>query len=62
MSQRKDGALRADAWDDGHVLDALILKEKNWSMQEIAVFLGRTRNSVIGTVNRVKNETDKSEE
>jgi transcriptional regulator len=62
MTQRKDGVPRADLWDDGHVLDALILREKNWSMQEIAVFLGRTRNSVIGTVNRVKNETDKSEE
>ena len=58
---RKDGELKTGQWEDGEVLDALILRDKNWTMRDISVFLGRSRNSVIGAVNRVINETDKSE-
>lgn len=58
---RKDGTLKTGQWEDGEILDALILRDKNWTMREIASFLGRSRNSVIGTVNRVINEGLKHE-
>ncbi len=58
---RKDGSLKTGQWEDDEVLNALILRDKNWTMRDIAVFLGRSRNSVIGAVNRVVTETNKSE-
>jgi len=48
-------------WTDDEILSALILRDKNWTMKDVGLFLGRTRNSVIGQLNRVHNESEKHE-
>ena len=50
-----------NTWEDHEILDALELRDEGCTMRQIAVYLGRSRNSVIGQVNRTINESLKYE-
>ena len=43
-------------WSDRDMLDALSLSEEGLTMKQIGERIGRSKNSVIGTVNRIRNE------
>ena len=43
-------------WTDNEMLEAVTLRDEGWTMKDIGALLGRSKNSVIGTVNRILNE------
>ena len=44
-------------WSDDDILDALHMREQNYTMRQIGEHFGVTKNAVIGMVNRVMNES-----
>ena len=48
-------------WTDREILYVLDMLDLGFSMAEIGVKIGRTKNAVIGMVNRVRNLTDASD-
>lgn len=43
-------------WTDAEILEALTLSEEGLSMKAVGERIGRSKNSVIGTINRIRNE------
>jgi transcriptional regulator len=48
-------------WTDGQILAALQLRDWGWTREQIGARLGRTKNSVVGVINRVDRELAASE-
>ena len=48
---------QAKGWSDHDMLDALQMRDDNYTMKEIGLHFGYTKNAVIGMLNRVKNES-----
>lgn len=48
--------MRSDSWSDEHLLEALTLSGQGWTRKEIGGRIGRSKNSVIGTLHRIQNE------
>lgn len=48
---------KAKGWSDHDMLDALQMREDNYTMREIGQHFGYTKNAVIGMVNRVLKES-----
>tara|TARA_R110000796_G_scaffold97635_1_gene204761 strand:+ start:1265 stop:1492 length:228 start_codon:yes stop_codon:yes gene_type:complete len=45
-----------ESWSDKDLLVALTLAGQGWTRKAIGDHLGRSKNSVIGTLNRIQNE------
>lgn len=43
-------------WSDEDLLQALTLANQGWTRKAIGESMGRSKNSVIGTLNRIQNE------
>lgn len=43
-------------WSDEDLLQALDLASQGWTRKAIGESMGRSKNSVIGTLNRIQNE------
>ena len=48
--------MRKDLWSDKDLLEALTLAGQGWTRRAIGELTGRSKNSVIGTLNRIQNE------
>jgi hypothetical protein len=49
--------MRSDLWSDADLLEALTLISQGWTRKAVGQRLGgRSKNSVIGTLNRIQNE------
>jgi len=50
-------AKHAKGWSDDDILDALHMREENYTMREIGQHFGYSKNAVIGMINRVLKES-----
>ena len=49
--------MRTDLWSDADLLEALSLISQGWTRKAVGQRLGgRSKNAVIGTLNRIQNE------
>jgi hypothetical protein len=48
--------MRSDLWSDKDLLEALSLVGQGWTRKAIGQRVGRSKNSVIGTLHRIQNE------
>lgn len=48
--------MRNDLWSDEHLLEALLLISQGWTRKAVGQRVGRSKNSVIGTLHRIQNE------
>lgn len=48
--------MRSDLWSDADLLEALALVGQGWTRKAIGQRMGRSKNSVIGTLHRIQNE------
>jgi ParB-like chromosome segregation protein Spo0J len=48
--------MRSDLWPDKDLLEALSLVGQGWTRKAIGQRVGRSKNSVIGTLHRIQNE------
>ena len=49
--------MRSDLWSDADLLEALTLISQGWTRKAVGQRLGgRSKNAVIGTLNRIQNE------
>lgn len=48
--------MRIDLWSDEELLEALTLVAQGWTRKAIGDRIGRSKNAVIGTLNRIQNE------
>tara|TARA_R110000824_G_scaffold78189_1_gene197459 strand:+ start:311 stop:490 length:180 start_codon:yes stop_codon:yes gene_type:complete len=57
MSKGQYERQHSRGWSDDDILDALHMREQNYTMKQIGEHFGVTKNAVIGMVNRVMNES-----
>lgn len=48
--------MRSDLWSDKDLLEALSLIGQGWTRKAVGQRVGRSKNSVIGTLHRIQNE------
>ena len=48
-------------WTDEEILEAMTLSDEGVMMKDIGAIIGRSKNSVIGTVNRIRKEIAKQD-
>ena len=48
--------MRSDLWSDEDLLEALSLIGQGWTRKAVGQRVGRSKNSVIGTLHRIQNE------
>ncbi len=48
--------MKGKEWTDAEMLEALTLNDEGLSMKAAGERIGRTKNSVIGMINRIRNE------
>ena len=48
--------MKGKEWTDAEMLEALTLSEEGLSMKAVGERIGRSKNSVIGTINRIRKE------
>ena len=48
--------MRSDSWSDKDLLEALSLISQGWTRKAVGQRTGRSKSSVIGMLNRIKND------
>tara|TARA_R110001632_G_scaffold131201_1_gene245446 strand:- start:1741 stop:1956 length:216 start_codon:yes stop_codon:yes gene_type:complete len=48
--------MRSDLWSDEDLLEVLSLISQGWTRKAVGQRVGRSKNSVIGTLHRIQNE------
>jgi len=48
--------MRTDLWSDEDLLEALSLISQGWTRKAVGDRVGRSKNSVIGTLHRIQDE------
>ena len=48
--------MKFELWSDADLLEALALTDQGWTRKAVGQRVGRSKNSVIGTLHRIQNE------